>query len=148
MSKSNAKDPADEKVRKLPIEQIKSSLPEAAEQDVPEEQERKLESLPSDCDDYSHISLISGVSECKTLNLRIPDRIMSFLEYDCWMVTCEKKSYRLPQKWSVARILHEYLIWFVNNHAFKKKPEVVTLQNGEVFETFDPLTSIELVKTC
>ncbi|XP_063721196.1 male-specific lethal 3 homolog [Symsagittifera roscoffensis] len=96
--------------------------------------------------EYSEVSTITGTSDVRSFSLRLPDRIMRFLEWDCYKVTVENKQYKLPQKITVVRILEDYLVWFVSNVAFKKKGDTYTLQTGEVIEVFDPLTSISLCK--
>ena len=97
--------------------------------------------------DGSEAMLITGTNSesGRSFSLRIPERIVNFLEFDCYMVTMKNKQHRLPQKLSVARILQDYLVWYVGNYAFKKKPDTYTLNTGEVFEVFDPLTSIRFV---
>ena len=84
----------------------------------------------------------TGSQTGRSFTFRIPERVVNFLEYDCYMVTMKNKVHKLPQRPSVAKILQDYLVWFVGNHAFKKKPDTYTMNTGEVFEVFDPLTSI------
>ena len=108
-----------------------------------ENQNEYLEESDTERGLYSEVSLMVGESDSRSFSLRLPDRVMSFLEWDCYMVTVQNKSYKLPQKLTVARILQDYLVWFVKNVAFKKKCDnTYTLHTGEVVEVFDPLTSV------